>query len=242
MSIFVLIHGASDVGWSWHLVVEELERRGHQAIAPDLPGDDDALTFEDYADAVVGEVASRVGEGRGGEVTVVGHSMGAFTAPLVAERLGAGVLVLLAGMIPAPGESPAQWWESTGCEAAVAAQAAADGGLTGNSDPFVSFYHDVPRALAEQALSKERAHPSSAAWSEPWPLAAWPSASTRVIVCTQDRFFPAEFLRALALSRLGVIADDIDGSHCAPLSRPVEIAALLEQYADEAAAERRGAG
>lgn len=27
------------------------------------------------------------------------------------------------------------------------------GGLTGNDDPFVGFYHDVPRALAEEAMS-----------------------------------------------------------------------------------------
>ena len=38
-----------------------------------------------------------------------------------------------------------------------AEQAARDEGLTGNDDPYVSFYHDVPRELAEEAMSKERA-------------------------------------------------------------------------------------
>jgi len=227
MSTFVLIHGAGDVGWCWHLVVPELIGRGHTVIAPDLPGDDETLTFEDYADAVVAEA------GEQGDVIVVGHSMGAYTAPIVAERLGARALVLIAGMIPSPGESPDLWWTNTGCGAAVVEAAERDGGLTGSADPFVSFYHDVPRELAAQALSFERAHPSSAAMAAPWPMPAWPQMPTRFIVCTQDRFFPPEFLRALALERLEVIADDIAASHCAPLSRPVELAALLAGYAAE---------
>ena len=36
-------------------------------------------------------------------------------------------------------------------------QAARDGGQPGNEDPFVSFYHDVPRRLAEEAMSRARA-------------------------------------------------------------------------------------
>ena len=37
MITFVLIHGAGDVGWSWHLVERELRRRGHDVVAPVLP-------------------------------------------------------------------------------------------------------------------------------------------------------------------------------------------------------------
>lgn len=226
MSTFVLIHGGGDVGWSWHLVVAELEARGHAAIAPDLPADDDALTLEDYADAVVAAV------GRREDVVVVGHSFGGFTAPLVADRLSADALVLLAGMIPAPGEPPERWWEDTGYGAAVDEQSARDGGLTGNDDPYVSFYNGVPRELAADALSRERAHPSRAVMSEPWPLAAWPDVPTRFIVCADDRFFPAGFLRALARQRLGVSAEDVPGGHCAMLSHPREIADLLTRDAN----------
>lgn len=227
MSTFVLIHGGGDVGWSWHLVAAQLEARGHQVVAPDLPADDDTLTLEDYAEAVVAAVGQR------DEVVVVGHSFGGFTAPLVAERLDADVLVLLAGMIPAPGEPPERWWENTGFGAAVDEQSARDGGLTGNDDPYVSFYHDVPRELAADALSRERAHPSSAAMEAPWPLEAWPDVATRFVVCADDRFFPPAFLRRLAEERLGIDADEVPGSHCAMLSHPAEIAALLMRYADE---------
>lgn len=227
MTTFALIHGGGDVGWSWHLVAAALAARGHDVVAPDLPADDDALTLEDYADAVVAAVGDRR------DVVVVGHSFGGFTAPIVAARLPADALVLLAGMIPAPGEPPEDWWEASGYGIAVGEQSARDGGLTGNDDPYVSFYHDVPRELADEALSRERAHPSAAAMAAPWPLAEWPDVPTRFIVCADDRFFPADFLRDLARRRLGILADEVPGGHCAMLSRPEEIAELLVSYADE---------
>ncbi|MCB8044708.1 alpha/beta fold hydrolase [Microbacterium oxydans] len=99
------------------------------------------LTLEDYAEAVVDIVGARR------EVTVVGHSFGAFTAPLVAAQLAADELVLFAGMIPTPDESPSQWWENSGYTVASASRSAQDGGLTGNADPLVSFYNGVPARL-----------------------------------------------------------------------------------------------
>ena len=55
MATFVLIHGAGDVGWYWHLTEAELRARGHETIAPDLPCDNDTATLDDY----VGTVAHR---------------------------------------------------------------------------------------------------------------------------------------------------------------------------------------
>ena len=160
----------------------------------------------------------------------MGHSFGAFTAPLVADRLAAELLVLVAGMIPAPGESPNDWWHNTGYNEAVRAQAARDGGLTGSSDPYVSFYHDIPRELAEEALGKERAHPSQASMEEPWPLDAWPNVPTRIVLCSEDRFFPPDFFRRLAAERLGIVPDEIAASHGVALSRPKELADILESF------------
>ncbi|AKV85335.1 alpha/beta hydrolase [Microbacterium sp. CGR1] len=227
MALFILVHGAGDTGWSWHRLAAVLRERGHEVIAPDLPGDDESLTLTDYADAVVAAADAR----RGG--VVVGHSFGGFTAPIVAERLAADVLVMLAAMIPDPGERPDEWWSNTGFEDAVAAQAARDGGLTGNDDPHIGFYHDVPRALADEAIGRERAHPSVASMAVPWPLTAWPSVPTRFVVCTEDRFFPPAFLRDIARKRLGIVADEIEGSHCVALSRPEGLASMLIAYAQE---------
>ena len=224
MATFVLIHGGGDVGWYWHLVGPVLRQRGHAVVAPDLPCGDDTATLLDYADTVV----EAIGERR--DLIVVGQSYGGFTAPLVADRLPVDVLVFVAGMVPAPGEKPADWWENTGYRQAVDEQARRDGGLTGADDPFVCFYHDVPRPLAEKALRNERSE-SEAAYTSPWPLDALPVVPTRFVVCTEDRFFPPEFMRRVASDRLALTPDEIRAGHCVALSRPKELADMLVAYA-----------
>jgi hypothetical protein len=225
MATFALIHGAGDVGWYWHLVEAELRRRGHGVVAPNLPCDDSAARLDDYADTVVDAI------GRRRNLVVVAQSYGGFTAPLVTDRVPVDVLVLVAGMVPAPGESPAEWWTNTGHGDAVRVQAQRDGGQTGSDDPFVAFYHDVPRALAEEAMRRERSE-SDVAYNSPWPLAAWPPVPTKFVVCTEDRFFPAAFLRQVAAERLGIVSDEIAAGHCVALSRPEELGRLLDSYAD----------
>ena len=161
---------------------------------------------------------------------MVGHSYGGSTAALVAARAPAAALVFVAGMVPATGERPADWWSATGHAVAVAARALADGGLTGSDDPFVTYYHDVPRALAEEALGRARGE-SPAAYGAPWPLAALPAVPTSSVLCAEDRSFPAAFVRRLAAERLGVLAEATPGGHCAMLSRPRELAGLLHRCA-----------
>jgi pimeloyl-ACP methyl ester carboxylesterase len=227
MSTFVLIHGGGGDGWSWHLVEAELLERGHDVVAPDLPADDESAGLNEYADAVIEAVGDRE------DLVVVGQSFGAFTATLVADRLPAEVLVLVAGMIPSPGEPPGDWWANTGYGSAVREQAARDGGLTGNEDPYVTFLHDVPRGLAEEAMSHERAHPSQTSMAAPWPLDAWPNVPTKFVLCGEDRFFPPGFSRRVVAERLNVEPDEIAAGHCVTLSRPKELADLLAGYAAE---------
>jgi alpha-beta hydrolase superfamily lysophospholipase len=49
MTTYVLIHGATDSAWYWHLVEAELRDRGHGAVAMDLPCDDDSAGLSQYA-------------------------------------------------------------------------------------------------------------------------------------------------------------------------------------------------
>src|SRR5262245_6722007 len=81
VATFALIHGAGDVGWYWHLVEAELRARGHDAISPDLPCDDDSAGLPEYADTVAAAVGGRR------DLVVVGQSLGGFTAPLVCDRV-----------------------------------------------------------------------------------------------------------------------------------------------------------
>src|SRR5918999_452448 len=97
---FALIHGAGDGSGYWHLLVAERRQRGNDAVAMDLPSDDDAAGLPEYADAVVGAVGDHFG------LVVVGQSFGGFTAPLVCDRIPVELLVLVAGMVPGPRGGP----------------------------------------------------------------------------------------------------------------------------------------
>lgn len=211
MATFALIHGGGGSAWDWHLVAPELSRRGHDPVAVDLPGEDDSAGWWEYADAVVQAVGDR------GDVVVVAHSLGGFTAPLVCERIQVDLLVLVAAMIPSPGELFADWWANTGYE---------------ESRYEDVFYHDVPPELAAEARRRERDE-AGKAMEEPWPLEAWPETPTRYLLCRDDRMFSAAWARRHARERLGIEPDEMDGGHYVTLSRPRELAERLAAYAAE---------
>ena len=217
MATFVLIHGAGDVGWYWHLVEAELRERGHAVVAPDLPCDDDAAGLPEYANAVVDAIGELT------DLIVVAQSLGGFTGPLVCERVQVRLLVLVAAMIPAPGEAPKDYWTNTRYGEEVREH---------YDDEIDLFYQDVPADLASEALRRGRTQ-SEARMGEPSPMRAWPDVPTRVLLCRDDRVFPAPYLRRVATERLGSTPDEIEGGHTPALSRPKELADRLEAYAAE---------
>ena len=67
----------------------------------------------------------------------------------------------------------------------------------------------------------------------PWPLPALPTVPARYVVTTRDRFLPPVLQRRVAAERLHVTdPDEVEAGHCAPLSRPEELAALLVSCVD----------
>jgi pimeloyl-ACP methyl ester carboxylesterase len=209
VATFALIHGGGGSAWDWHLVAPVLRERGHDPVAVDLPSDDQAAGWSDYAVAVVECVADRR------DVVVVAHSLGGFTGPLVCARLEPELLVLVAAMIPSPGELFSDWWNTSGYQ---------------ESHHDDVFFHDVPSELAAEARRGQRSE-NSKALQEPWPLEAWPNTPTRYLLCRDDRMFPPAWARHHARERLGIEADEIDGGHYVALSRPRELADRLDAYA-----------
>ena len=211
-----MIHGAGDSAWYWHLVAAELGDRGHDVVAPDLPCDDESAGLAEYVDVVIEDI------GTGSDLVVVAQSFGAFTAPLVCARVPVELLVLVAGLIPLPGETGAEWWANTGYEQATRERVEP-------GDTVALFYHDVPAELAAEAMLRARAQ-ADAPTQEPWPLEAWPDVRTRYLLCRDDRLLPAEWMRRVVRERLGIAPDEIDAGHCVALSRPREVADRLEAY------------
>lgn len=141
MSTFVLIPGAGGVSWYWHRILPRLEDAGHEAIAVDLPGDDETAGLAEYTNRVLDAIGER------DDVVLVAQSLGAFTAPLVAAKVPVRAVILVNAMIPAPAETPDAWWDNTGSRPTREA-AAERGGYSTEFDLAVYFLHDVPPEVA----------------------------------------------------------------------------------------------
>lgn len=206
-STFVLIPGAGTDPRVYGATIEALDALGHD-IAPPLPLDDQGATPSDHA-AAVGKAVPR------GREVVVAQSLGAGTGPLVATSVPVAQLVLLAPMIPTPGETAGEWWENTGHAEAIADVLERHGPMsTWGPDAFSEvFLHDVDPEVAQENERFNRA-PGAGMFSEPWPLDGWPAVPTRVLVPRDDRLFPLAFQRRVARDRLALEIDRMPGGIC----------------------------
>jgi pimeloyl-ACP methyl ester carboxylesterase len=222
MATFVLVPGAGGAAWYSHLLARELELLGHEAIAVDIREDDPALGLPEYADVV----RAAIGDRR--DAVLVAHSLGGFTAPMVAKDTPLAMIVLVNAMIPLPGEKPDEWWGATGSEEARLRNDAA----AGRSSEFTletHFFHDVDPAVAAAAASEAR-DASATPFGQPCDFERWPDIPIKVVVGSDDRLFPAAFQRRVARERLGIEADEIAGGHLVALSNPGGLAELLHSY------------
>jgi hypothetical protein len=216
---FVLIPGAGGSAWYWHRVVPLLREAGHEAIAVDLPGDDETAGLPEYAGLVTGAIGNR------DDVVLVAQSLGGFTAPLAAARPGVRALVFVNAMIPVPGETPGAWWGNTGWE-----QARIDAALTGGYRPEFDldtyFLHDVPPEVAEAGLPYQRPE-ADVVFGSVCDFGGWPGVPLRAVAGASDRFFPPGFQQKLAADRLGVAAGLLPGGHLIALAEPEGLAGYL---------------
>ena len=201
----------------------ELERRGHEAVAVDLPADDETAGLADYADTVVAAA------GDSAPIVLVAQSMGGVHRSAgVRAAAGRAAGAAQRHRSAARGDRR-RWWSATGQSGARDAYAERTGLSDDPEDLAAAFFHDVPADVIAAAQEQPFAQ-SEPAVRRPWPLSRWPDVPTRVVAGRDDRFFPADFQRQVAAERLGLEVDEIPGGHLVALSRPVELADRLEAY------------
>jgi pimeloyl-ACP methyl ester carboxylesterase len=226
---FVLIPGAGADPRVFGATIAALRELGHDAIAPPLPLDEAEATPSDHATAVIAALA----DPPPAPLVVVGQSLGAYAATIAAARLRPDRLILLAPMIPAPGESAGDWWRGTDHEAAIAPLIERHGTLSewGEEAMAEVFYHDVDEATLA-ANAEYEGVPSRGMFAEPLPLDAWPDVPTTVLAGRNDRLFPLAFQQRVARERLGLEeVAEIDGGHLPMLARPRKLAERLVELA-----------
>lgn len=228
MSTFALVHGGAHGGWCWELLVPELERRGHAAVAPDLPIEDDGAGAMENARIVADAL-----KGADDDVVVVGHSLGGLTIPLVAQLRPVRRLVFLGAMVPAPGMSNLEYLATEpGAVTLAGTENLAEGETPAADDQVLGwertrhgFYHDVPEDIARHAWQRLRQQ-SFTVMTERTPLEVWPDVPSTYILMTEDRAVGQEWSRHRA-KEIGADLIEIEGSHSPFYSRPGELADIL---------------
>jgi pimeloyl-ACP methyl ester carboxylesterase len=227
---FVLIPGAGTDPRVFETTIAALRDLGQDGIAPPLPLDDPDAGPSEHADAVIAALP----DPRPEPLVIVGQSLGAYTAAVVADRLAPRRLILLAPMIPKLGETAGDWWEDTRHGEAIAALTARLGSPDNWDEAALDevFYHDVDEATLA-ANDEYAGRPAPGMFAEPFSVERWPYLPTTVLAPTEDRLFPLEFQRRITRERLGegVEFAEIPGGHVSMLSRPRELAARLVELA-----------
>src|SRR5690348_869632 len=228
MATFVLVHGAWHGGWCWDPITEGLAAAGHSSIAGDLPCDDPRAGWATYKDVALAGI-----DGLGGDIILVGHSLGGCVVPLVAAEREAAKLVLLCSFPPAPGQSlddaVADAPALTDQRAAVwrTSRDVLDRHVWPDLESAVyAMYHDCDPGDARAAFDRLRPQ-AHTPFAEPWPLERWPNVAMESIVCSDDRMGSPIVLTRAAREQFGAEPVWLPGGHSPFLSEPTALTRAL---------------
>ncbi|MAG31333.1 MAG: alpha/beta hydrolase [Deltaproteobacteria bacterium] len=227
MAIFALVHGSMHGGWCWRDLVPELTKRGHAAIAPDLPCEDAQAGLREYADAVEALIEAN---GPLQDLVLVGHSLGSRTIPAVASRRPGCRMVFLCSAPTGMGLVDTDAFsEMVTPEYAKASLRTRPDGTQRieTSDAKHFFFHDCDAATASWAAKKLRWQ-GSKPLGEPAFFEDWPDGPMNMILAPEDRVARFEWLADEAsrwpLARPPIL---LPGGHSPMLARPAELAEAL---------------
>lgn len=226
MSLFCLVHGSAQGPSGWNLLVPELQRRGYQTTCVDLPVNEPDAGASRYA-----QVIAEALKGSVKPAIVVATSASGMFLPLVPQYRRVAHLVYLAAVIPEPGRSFRERFQT-------------DPGMFNPEwigknptiDPAFArefLFHDCEPAVAEWALTTMRLMYARAALDEPYPLQRLPDVGSTYISCGEDRTINPDWWRKEAERLLRVSPLELPGGHCPHVSRPLALASLLAQLADQ---------
>jgi pimeloyl-ACP methyl ester carboxylesterase len=223
----VLVHGAWHGPWCWEYLLPVLDARGWRTSMVDLPsssGDpdlgvyDDARTVREHLETI------------DGPVTVLAHSYGAVPVTEVAGTVpNVTRLVYLAAHMLQAGEAVVT---PTG-----GAWFPPEAKMLPVPEPAQEiFYHDVPAELAEAASARLRPQ-SARSFTDKVTRASWQTISSALILCDEDKALPGVF--AERGPAMAATVRHLPGSHSPFLSRPTELADVLDEITQAEPSTRR---
>lgn len=224
----MLVHGGGCTKECWDLMVPHVDG---DVVAVDLPGRGDRpgdltrIGVADFVDAVVDDIVSRDLH----DVVLVGHSMAGLTIPQVAGRVPERIraLVFVSCTVPREGQTT---YDTLDREIQAVSDAAPKDALSA-LDPEIQkavFYNDVDDpALLEWAVALAVPEATSTVM-EPMVLSTMPRDVRRVWVrLTRDVIVAPEKQDRFVENLGGAEVIELDAAHMAMISRPRELAAVL---------------
>ncbi|MFF4836402.1 alpha/beta fold hydrolase [Streptomyces sp. NPDC001315] len=213
----VLVPGAWHLPSTYDLLRGELDALGYPSLAVKLPttGPDARGGLRDDADTIRAAI-----EAVSGPVVVVAHSYGGIPATeAVTDLPHVQRLVYLAAFVPDIGES---MYTLLGAPEPDVVE----GMFPIGADPRAQLYADVPEAVADLAISRlvDQRHQ---AFADRVTRAAWHTVPSTYIVTEQDASLSVAVQEQMAAHAKDVRR--IATSHSPFLSRPAELAALLDE-------------
>ncbi len=215
---FLLVHGTTQSPDGWRLLIDELVAIGHTAETTDLLRFGEAATSTEYGQAVAAELSGPKVD------VVVAHSGSGLLLPAIAISTRAAVQVYLAAFIPNGSASLMEEVDDDASKVFNDDWIGVD--PTANpQDAHHFLFHDCSPAVEDWAVHTLRPFLPASVYSERVSLA--PSVPAMAIAPEHDRTLRPEWMIVASRERLGVEAIVVPGGHCAHVSRPRDIAAIL---------------
>lgn len=221
----VLVHGAFANASGWDRVIAILQKDGYDVVAVENP-----------LHTLQGDIATtrRAVDGLAGPVVLVGHSYGGVVisgAAVGNDRVKA--LVFVAAIAPEPGERVNAYFAKYPSYSNKALRQDSAGFLTIDRSLFAGlFAADLP-ADEGAVLAATQKPIRSANFAAALREVAWKTIPSWYVVATRDKALNPDLERFYA-KRMGARTTEVDGSHFVFLSRPREIARVIEEAAASA--------
>jgi pimeloyl-ACP methyl ester carboxylesterase len=216
----VLVHGAFADGSGWRRVVDILGKDGYTVTVVQEP-------LTSLADDVA--ATKRVLDLQQGPTLLVGHSYGGVVITEAGNAPNVAGLVYIAAFIPDQGESAV----------GLLSQASpANNDMRATKDDFLyldpaafpaDFAADLPPAEAN-FMARSQAMLAKAAGGAPVTTAAWHQKKSWALVATRDHNINPDLERSMA-KRAGSETIEVPASHAVYVSKPEEVAHLIERAA-----------
>ncbi len=220
----VIVHGAFADGAGWRRVADILGRDGYAVSVVQEP-------LISLADDVA--ATKRVLDMQPGATLLVGHSYGGVVITEAGNAKNVVGLVYIAAFIPDQGESALKL---------LSQMPAANSDTRATKDDFLyldpasfpaDFAADVPPALAN-FMAHSQPMLATKAGGAPVTAAAWHQKKSWALIATRDHNINPALERRMA-KRAGSETIEVPASHAVYLSKPDEVARLIERAAKESA-------